>query len=119
MSIEVKSKYITIRVDIEKIQKAFGELCDDAHGNSAGLARDALYLSYHQCKDTPELQRAQSLIKTLEMAEEEGCIHADEPFSLQAEYDAFFERWEEEQKPTRDLLNRPDPYGTEGQRERK
>lgn len=108
--IEVKHRYVNIKVDVEKIQSAFGAICDDAMGNCAGSARDALYLSYHQCTDTDELRQAQGLLKTLESAQEEGCIQSDEPFDLQAEFDRYYEEWEAEQRPTRDPRNRVSPY---------
>jgi hypothetical protein len=110
MSIEVKSKYVVLKIDVEKIRKAFGAVCDDAHGHCAGSVNDMIYLSYHQCRGGRELLEAQALLKTVEMAEMEGCIQSDEKFSLQAEYDQFFEDWGDKQKNKKDERNRPDPY---------
>lgn len=109
--ISVKHRYVNITVDVAKIHRAFASICDDAHGNGAGSARDALYLSFHQCRDTQELQQAQSLLKVVEMAEHEGAIQSDEEFSLQAEYEKFFEKWEDEQRHEPDKRNKPSPYG--------
>jgi hypothetical protein len=108
--ISVKQRYINITVDVEKIHGAFSAVCDDAHSNAQGDAGDALYLSYHQCKDSDELRRAQALLKTVEMAQAEGCIQSTEPFSLQQEYDEFLRERSRANTADQGLTNRPDPY---------
>lgn len=110
--IEVKHRYVNIKIDIEKIRDAFEAVCDDAHDNCAGSVRDMIYLSYHQCADDKELRDAQALLRTIETAQEEGCVQSDEEFDLQKEYDIYFEKWEAEQKHQADRRNRPSSYGT-------
>ncbi|MDA8239567.1 MAG: hypothetical protein M0Z67_04245 [Nitrospiraceae bacterium] len=96
--VSIKQRYINITVDTEKIHKAFQTLCPEAHKGGEGKAEDTLYLSYHFCPDSDKLREAQALLKTIEMAENEGCIHSDQPFSLQGEYDEYL-KGREAQEP--------------------
>jgi hypothetical protein len=92
MDINIKDRYLNITVSFEQIQKAFETICPDAHTNADGNAEDLILLSYHQCPEIEEDKtfiESQALLKHLEMAQYNGNIHSDIPFSLQDEYIAF------------------------------
>ena len=95
MDVSIKDRYLNITVSFEQIQKAFKTIWPDAHTNADGNAEDLILLSYHQCPEVEEnkdYKNAQALLKHLEMAELQGCIHTDFKFSLQAEYTAYLQQ---------------------------